>query len=673
MPFQKIVIRPGVNTQWSPTLNEGGFSTSQLIRFKDGLPQKMGGWENLNVGTMIGVGRGSHSWADLLGNPYMAIGSEQRLMAIQQGELIDITPVRATANITPDFSTTNTDTEVTVGDVGHGAEAGDWINIIVPVSVGGIVLLGYYQITSVIDPDNYTIEATTAATATVSNGGAVPEFDTTMGSATVTVTLEDHGYSVDGQFEIQVSTSVGGLTLSGTYNVDTVVDADSFEIDGGSAAGSTANAFENSGNARISYLIPTGYASATPITGYGIGEYGAGPYGMGGGGTVIAPLRQWFMDNWGENWVGNYTNGPIFEWVPLSGDPAAQISGAPTINTAMFVSMPQQIMVALGAETGGTQDPNLIRWSDVADNTVWTASSTNQAGSYRIPTGSKIIGGILIDNQALIWTDVDVWTMQYVGPPFIFGFNKVGAGSNELLAGRAVANLGSATYWASPHGFFTSMGGNIQVLPCTVWDKIFYNLNTAQVDKCHMATNDLFKEITFWYPSATGDGEVDSYAKFNVLDNVWDYGSQVVNTNISIARTTWQDVSVMGNPIGVDPSGNIFQHETGYDAAGLPMMESITSGYFDIGEGDEYVFIERMIPDFVWFGSNQQVNIYVTVTDYPGATAVTHGPFLVTPTTQYFLVRARGRQASITIAGVGTGCLWRLGACRYLAAPSGRN
>lgn len=673
MPLQKMIVKPGVNTQYSKTLNEDGWSASQLIRFKNGLPQKMGGWQKLLTTALTGTATGMHSWADLDGNAYLAVGTEQALQVVQQGELLTITPVDNTVNIACDFDTTNGSTTVTVGDTSHGQVAGNWIDIVIPVSVGGVVLFGLYQIASVVDANTYTVVAASAATSSVTAGGAVPQFNTTNTSTSVTVTLNNHGYTTADTFTVQVSTVVGGITFNGDYAINSITNANQFVITGGTAASSTTSGYENGGNCRIDYLLPTGYASNTPVGGFGIGGYGSGTYGAASGSTVIMPLRQWFLDNWGENLIGNPTNGTLYEWVPLSGNPATAVSGAPSIMTASFVSMPEQIVIALGAEVGGAQDPNLIRWCSAGDNTDWIASSTNQAGSYRIPTGSRIVGGRLIEQGALIWTDVDVWLMQYTGLPFVFSFTKLGAGNNELMAERAHGSLGQATYFVSDANICQVVGGSIQVMQCDVWDKMFRNLNTNQLGKVHLATNELFREITVWYPSAESD-VVDSYIKYNQVENTWDYGTQN-GYDASIARTAWVDVSPMGKPIGADVNGYLQQHEIGNNADGLPMLESITSGYFDLdinGQGTHYVYVDRLLPDFVWGSDTDSLNLYVYATNYSGEEPTIYGPFLVTPTTKYVILRIRGRQIAIQISGVGVNTFWRLGANRYQHAPAGR-
>lgn len=665
MGLQRIVPTPGVNIQYTKTLAEGTWAASSRIRFKDKLAQKLGGWERLLSEPLIGTARGSHAWADLSGNPYYAAGTEQRLQVYQSGALYDITPVDHTEDPAVDFSTTSGDSVVTIVDPGSDTSVGNWINIIVPVSVGGLILEGYYLVTAVNSSTEYEIDAGADATATVANGGAVPEFTTTNTLADVTVTFADHGLVAGEAFNIPVSTTVGGLTLSGVYYVDSVTDADNFVILDDQTATSDASAFENSGNTRIAYLLASGSATATPLSGFGIGPFGAGPFGLSSGSSGYTTIRQWFLDNWGENLIGNPTNGTLYEWVPPDNTtPAQPVLNAPTMMTASFVSMPAQIMVSLGAETGGQQDPNLIRWSDAGDNTVWTASATNQAGSFRIPTGSRIVGGMVVGQQAIIWTDIDAWAMQYVGTPFIFSFTKI-APDCGLLAGHAAEVQGDAVAWVSSQGFYVYRGGGVQQMVCTVWDKFFNNYNTVQRDKIHFGSNHLFNEMFCFYPTA-GSDEIDAYVKVNMAEAVWDYGP--------MARTTWVDQSVFPYPFAVDTSSLIQQHELGTDDDGLPMNESIESAYFDIAEGDFFVFVERMLPDFVWQGENPTVDLYVNTIEYPGEydTPATYGPYVLTPTTNYIIIRGRGRQAAIRIVGTGIGTFWRYGALRFTVQPAGK-
>lgn len=636
------------------------------MRWRYGLAEKMGGWLELTSQMVPGAVRGLHAWEDLSGFTYLAIGSNSRLELYSGGMLTDITPIRATHNINPSFTTVASSSSVTVTDTANGTSVGDWIELYVPVSVGGIILLGFYEIISEIDADNFTITAS-PATAPVSNGGAVPQFTTVNTDATVTVTLNDHGLTVTQPFDVQVSTTVGGLTLVGTYLVASVIDANNFTIEAASGATSSTNAFENSGHARIIYLLASGPASDTTLLGWGGGTWGSGAWGVGVGSTAAIPLRNWYLDNFGQNLVALPTNGTLYQWVPpiAVGNVATTVSGAPLYGTGMFVAMPQAQVVIYGAEVSGSQDPLLIRWCDNGDYTNWIADATNQAGSYRLSKGSKIVGGIQAPQFGIIWTDTDAWLMQYIQPPFIYGFNIV-ANNVGLIASKARTILGNTIYWVSLKGFFTYSGsGGSQPLISSVYDVIFKDLDQNNTSKVFMGSNSLFNEVMTFFPSQSGGtGEIDSYVKFNTLENLWDYGNLV--------RLAWIDESVIGNPIGSDLSGLLQQHEIGYDDNGSPMDSFIESGYADLEGGEYFIMINWMIPDFVLNGSDPSVNITLYAVDYPGGTQTTYGPFAVTSTTTYINVRCRARQIAIKVENDTLGTFWRIGAIRYRGAQAGR-
>jgi hypothetical protein len=666
MAQQKLLLKPGVNTQATQTLAEGTWSTSNLIRWREGYLEKLGGWRKYDPTPCVGVVRGMHSWMDLSSIVYLVTGSNERLQLYTQGSVFDITPIRATDDVTAAFSTTSGSSTVAIDAVAHQANVGDWIRIYNAVSVGGIVLLGYYQVTAIIGPDDFEIDAGALATSTAVAGGNTPLFATTNGSSTVTVTFEDHGYSPGDTFFVQVSTAVGGLTINGAYLVETVPDPDTFTITAVSGASSTASAYENGNDVTIQFLLASGSSTDVPLAGWGSGGWGEGTWGFSSAGSgAINPLRNWFLDNFGEYLIAQYTNGPFYVWQPPVGqnNPATLIATAPDINTASFVAMPQAQVIALGAEVLGSQDPLLVRWSDAGDYTNWTASSTNQAGSFRLSRGSRIVGGLQAPQTALIWTDTDVWSMRYTGTPFIYGFDTIGSGCG-MIAPKAAAVLGRATYWMSSRGFFTFGDGGVSPIVCDVWDQVFPRLSFANASKIVAAANSPFHEVAFYFPSTDGDGEIDSYVKLNTVTGAWDYGS--------LTRTAWLDESIIGQPVGVDLEHYIQQHETS-DNADEEAMTGVfaETGYIDIADGLEYPFVDMVIPDFKWRGTEPALSLTLYFTDFPGATPSIEGPFTVTPTTTFFSVRARARQVALRIEDNSFGW-WRLGAIRVRSAPSGR-
>lgn len=669
MAFQPIILRPGTDTQRTPLLNEAAWSATDLIRFDTatGLIEKLGGWQHVNEQTFDGVARAILAWADLAGSLYIAVGTNTNLQVLLGSTMHDITPIRATANVSGAFSTTNGSNVVSIQDVAHGAEEGDTVIILTYVAVGGIVLQGEYEITSIIDADNYEIEAASNATATVSGGGDTSVFDTTFGSNDVEVTLPNHGFIAGDVYIVHVSTAVGGFNIFGEYLVQSVLDADTFVITLSGGATSTATASENSGDARLQYLLSPGLASSLAGGGYGEGGWGLGPYGEGSPTGLTIPLRQWSLDAWGQILLASPTGLGIFQWDPSSGiidNPATQITAAPDYNTGFFIAMPQRQVVAYGCEDPGTgqQDPLLVRYCDIDDFDVWTATSTNQAGSFRIPRGSRIVGGMQGPQFGLLWTDLALWAQQYVGPPFVYGWNEIGTGCG-LISKRACGTLGSIVYWMSLQGFFIYNGQGVEALPCPIWDIIFKNLNSFQSDKIHCAPNSSFNEVAWHFPSASGSGEDDMYVKYNSVTRTWDYGNMV--------RTAWTDQSVYGPPMGTDTDGYIQQHETSVDADGEPMESSATTGWFKLSGGEDFIFVERIIPDFK-LSSGATINVSIEVSDYPWNTPEIFGPYAVDSSTEYVIIRARGRLARIQISSDDLGSSWRFGSPLFSIEQSGR-
>ena len=335
--------------------------------------------------------------------------------------------------------------------------------------------------------------------------------------------------------------------------------------------------------------------------------------------------------------------------------------------------MPFQILVAYGSSTSGAPNPLRIAWSTIGDYTVWTALTTNSAGSNVLPTGSTIVGAMQAANQGLIWTDIEVWAMQFVGQPEVFGFNKLMAGCG-LIGAHAMGMLGSTVYWMSQEQFFMLVpGGAPSPIPCTVWDYIFQNLDTTNAYKIRCAVNSTFNEIAWHFPSLSGGtGENDSYVKLNPIEGEWDYG-QYPQTG----RSAWMDQSVLGTPIGGGVNGIIYQHEMGYNGDGAAYNPSFTSGYAVIGDGEEFTFCDEFIPDFKYGlmnGSSQNANPQITLStvNYPSDAPVTYGPYSVSAASQSFMPRLRGRQVSVTVQSFDSATFWRLGLCRYRYRPDGR-
>ena len=614
-------------------------------------------------------------------------GGGSSLQVIIGGSNTDITPQKTVLNPPINFTTTAGSNEIQVYVANENIDSYDVIDIQTQISVGGIILLGQYAVSNpTFDASNFYIYATNVlgnpdlAATTVANGGAVAVFTSTANNNFVNVALSNHGYAEGETYPILVATTVGGITLYGNYTISSIVDADNFIIAGGVTASSTQTVTQNAGLLRLIYY--NGIGSVPEGDGYGFGPYGIGAYGSGipaiaGTGTPINAV-DWTLDNWGEVLIANPLNGPIYQWSALTGQRVAQvIANAPPKNYGAFVAMPQRQIVAWGSTFTGISDPLLIRWCDVENYDVWIATITNQAGSYRIPKGSRIVQGIQAGQQGLIWTDLGLWAMQYVGPPYVYQFNELGTGCG-LIGRKAAGAMGGVVYWMGQSQFYRLSGNGIEPIRCPVWDVVFQDLDLNNLDKIRVAPNSRFGEITWYFPTIRNGGENEGYVKYNVVLDQWDYGFNSV-ANPYVARSAWINESVLGPPIGAGLNQYIFQHETSTDADGAPMNSYFQTGYFALTEAEVKMFVDQVWPDMKWgyFNGTQGANVLLTfyVTDYAG-TAPTpteiFGPYTMTQATTFLTPRFRGRLVAIRIESNDPGSFWRLGNIRYRFQPDGK-
>jgi hypothetical protein len=707
--------------------------------------------------------RALHAWADTSGINRIGVGTEENLLVgLPTSPPSVVTPQFYTADTAVNFTTTSGSSLVSVVDTGSNVTSYGSIFIKTHVSVGGVILFGYYDCEA-DDADTYSIIARNIlgtpvnATSAVANGGAVAQFVTASGSQTVTVNLNSHGFLVGGTYPVLVTTSVGGVSLYGNYIIQTVTE-NSFTITAGTTASSTATVSINGGNVQIIYYV--GLASYPPSVGYGAGLYGAGGYGsgvsttgnrsftiatlsavdtvatavlsgssykipvgatvtvagsspssyqvenavvtasangsfsyvvpvapvsLGSGGTAtvstwpFASVTDWSLDNWGEDLIACPQGGGVFYWAPTSAsfpDDAVVMPNAPLINEGAFVAMPARQVVAYGSTFTGIQDPMLVRWTDLGNFTKWVGTVTNQAGSYRISTGSRIVGGLQGPQQGLIWTDVGLWSMQYINLPNVYSFNEIASGCG-LTGKKAAGVMAGIVYWMSQSQFFKLGGGGVETIPCPIWDVIFQEIDFSNQNNIRCAPNSRFGEIAWYYPvlnpdGTPGTGEPTRYVKYNTLMNAWDYGD--------LTRTAWIDQSLLGPPLGAGISGGaypIYQHEIGNDAGESAMNSYIQTGYFALNEGDVKSFLDQVWPNMKWgkYGSdnqNAQVQITFLVADYPSQTPLQYGPFTMNQFSTYITPRFRGRLVSIRVSSNDVGSFWRLGNIRYRFQPDGK-
>lgn len=670
-----LPLRPGVDVMQTPLQVGMGMVDSNLIRHRNGLIQKMAGCRKLTNLQFTGLCRCLFPWQDLQGNHYLAIGTNQILQIFANNVLNVILPVTTTTNLAhAAFSTVQGSSAVTIIDAGASPSVGSWIQIYNLTYINGISLQGPYQVQSTGGGNTYTITASNNANATGS-GASTLAFTTTNGQSAVVIALGSYVFINSQSIQIGVATTVGGIVLAtGSYTVTVVGSL--YTISGVNNATSGATVSENTNQTRISYFAPVpqdGGASAAS-GGFGLGAFGSGPYNIGTG-TVSNSGQQgsmpnvlftveWSMDRWGQNLVFCWIGSTVYQWVPplAAGNFAVPVGGsAPAAVNGLFVAAPQQQTMAWGissAALSGAQDPLLVGWCDVANLPVWAASTTNQAGSFRLSSGNLIIGGTWFGTVGLFWTDIDLWSMTFVGFPLVYGFNKV-APNCGLIARRAWATMGTLVAWMSQNDFFIYQGGAVQPLPCTVRDFVFNSIDLTRAEEIHADSNTYSGEITWWFPQVGSNGVCTGAVKWHPQGGEWD----IIQSGLSVSA--WTDQSVFGQPIGSFYNNYLEQFETAVDFDGQILDSFIMSGIFQIESGEQMYFIERVYPDFnISSGGIITWTFYFadSMADMEAGNFRTYGPYQVTSSTPFIIVRGRGRVMQHRIdCNVAPNTFWRYG------------
>ena len=603
-------------------------------------------------------------------------------------------PVFATSTVSnggavPQFTTVSGSNIVTVTLASHDYQVNQFFPILVPTTFNGITLSGNYVIQSVTGTGTFTINASNSATASgsVSINSGLAQYEYYLGN---TVAPSASGFGT-GEFGIGTF-GIGTIPSNGReYAIVNVQPSTP-------SAGFVTYTIGNSGNRAlievpagseftVSGVTPSNYNSVNPFSVVSstrgslsgntstlvIASTETGAYSSGGTLTFTSyatgSATDWSLGNWGETLISCPRDNGIYQWDPQLGSASsALIPTAPIANQGMFIAMPQRQIVAYGSTYNGIQQPLLVRWCDIGNFNVWSPQVTNQAGSYIIPKGSRIVGGIQGPQQGLIWTDLGVWAMQYVSQPYIYQFNEIGAGCG-MVAEKAAGAINGDVYWMGLKQFFKLAGSGVEPVNCPVWDVVFQNLNMDYADNIRVAVNSSFHEIAWYYPSNDSvNGENDSYVKLNVLINQWDYGT--------LDRAAWLDQSVLGQPIGASPTGYIYQHEVSLNADDQPMASSFRTGFFQMSEAELKMFVDQVWPDMKWGyyngAKNAAVGITFHVADYPDGQASSYGPYTLTEATTYITPRFRGRLVSIEISSNDLDTFWRLGGIRYRLQPDGK-
>ncbi len=617
MPLLRLFLKPGVDKQNTEYGAEGGWVDCDYVRFRYGLPEKLGGWTNFNNTEAYFIGYTSEvfTWTGLDGAPRAAIGTNRKLYVFYGGSWADVTPIRDTATGVT-FDTTNGLTNVVVNDPAHGCITGDFVTF----------------------------------SGTSGNPGGIPNAD-----------------------------------LNNEFEIVEVLNANSYRITSPTQATSTATA---AGSANAAYQITVGTDKGFVDFGWGTGTWGFFTWGTPrppSAGLQLNP-RVWQFDTYGENLIAQVVDGGIYEWTPAGGlgTRAVAIAGAPTKSKYALVSTPDRHLVCFGTETViGTktsQDPMFVRFSNQEDITNFVPSATNTAGGQRLTDGNTIITAIRSRGQILIFTDTSLHGQQYLGPPYTFGFQQLGANCG-CIGPHAAADVNGVAFWMGRDAFFM-FDGTVKKIPCTVQDYVFKDLNLVQSFQTHVGINTQFNEVTWWYCSFTSD-YIDRFVSYNYMENVWSIGT--------MARTSWVDMNTFSRPIAASYNqdgtqtptyGNpiygvtagrtrLYNQEDGKNAVDQPIQAHIYSGYFDIGDGDNMLLMSRFIPDF----KNQigNITIRLLLRAFPQATATPSSldPYVITPTTQKVDTRARGRQIQLRIESSDLDGNWRFGTMRVDIQPDG--
>ena len=725
--LQKIGFQPGINKQITDTGAEGQWTDCDNVRFRYGIPEKIGGWKQLGDSNLTGAGRGLHHFVNSLARKYAIIGTNRILYAFSGGVYYDIHPIKSTTTLTSAFTTTNGSAEVTITfSSAHNISAQDIILLdnFSTITNSNFVEADFkdkkFMVTTVPTSTTLTITmpSNESGSGATTSGGIRVQHYYPVGPA---VQAKGFGWSLGswgGTIAGNPTTTLqNGITSSATTGI-ILVDASQFPTAGTN--------FLQIDSEEISY---TGIAATGELTGVtrGVGgttaaAHSAGAtitstttfigWGEAASGDLVLEPGMWSLDNFGDKAICLIHDSAVFSWdsslTNATDTRATIITGAPTASRHMVVSTPDRHLVFYGTETtigdAGTQDDMFIRFSDQEDINTYTPSATNTAGTQRLADGSQIRGAIRGRDALYVWTDTALFTQRFVGSPFTFAFSQVGTNCG-LVGQNACVEVDGSAYWMSENGFFR-YAGKLESLPCLVEDHVYNDINLESGNQMVSAgLNNLFGEVMWFYPTSSSS-VVNRMVAYNYFDSspqrpVWTVGT--------LARTMWQDSAVFGSPhateydaandTSFDVVGNTegrttyYEHETGTDqvrgGATTAILANISSGDFDIsqrrsvtgqttgaadlrGDGEFLMKVRRFIPDFI--SQTGATRVTLNLRNFPNDTRASSslGPFDITSSTQKVDTRARGRAVSLKIENTSTNQSWRLGTFRLDIQPDGR-
>tara|TARA_R100001443_G_scaffold111362_1_gene124086 strand:+ start:2523 stop:4376 length:1854 start_codon:yes stop_codon:yes gene_type:complete len=616
MPLTKIKFAPGVNKEGTEYSADAGWFSADKIRFRQGRPEKIGGWVKYSETSFLGICRSIHDWASLESIRYIGLGTNLKFYVVEGNSFNDITPIRSTTSAGDvTFAATNGSSTITATDTSHGAVVNDFVTFSSAASLGGnitaAVLNQEYQITAVPTVNTYEFTAK----------------DTS--GATVTANSSDTGN--------------GGSSTVGAYQIN------------------------------------TGLNNFLEGTGWGAGSWGMSAWGSASSISAAGQLRLFSQDNFGEDLLFNARGGGIFFWDESSGTGSRAVnitslsgSNQPTIALQVMVSDIDQHVIAFGVNPIGSSaiDPLFIRFSDQENATDWTPTAINTAGGIRINSGSEIIGAVQGRQEILVFTDVSLHSMRFVGAPFTFQIQTVST-DISMISPKAAVNARGSVYFMDKGGFYV-YNGSVQPLPCSVKEFVFSNINLGQAFKVFAAENNAFSEVMWFYPIGEGNTEITNYVSYNYAEDLWSVGT--------LDRGAWQGVGTQNFPMATSVNNDtstanyLYYHENGFDDDGSAMTAFVESGDLELQEGERFMMVSRIIPDFAFSGATSDASISMTMkgSDFPLETPTTLSTSTITNSSTQSFIRARSRHQIVRVESSGLGYGWRLGDLRFDIRPDGR-
>ena len=727
----KIKFAPGIDKQDTAVGAEGRWVDSDNVRFRYGLPEKVGGWQSLLTDTLVGVARKQHAFVDKDGNRYVAIGTDKFLIIYFEGQFFDVTPL-ATAISGATFTFNNTTTVTLTTSAAHNISVGDIIRLTgttLPGGTTGVTTDTFddtnFQVLSVPTSTTLTIEAATAGS--TSSGGSV----TINPFEVVGPAAQSYGYGYGVGNYAGTITGAAQSTLNGALLADTagtggtgtsitLASVTGFPTGGGTIAVGTelitytgissndltgivrgAKGTAVSGTTGQAHSDGATVTNATEFTGWGDAV---------DAGTITLEPGLWSLSNFGDTLVATIANGKTFTWdssiaARLSTRASTTTSGFqttnnPTATRVTLISPTTRHLIHFGTETtigtASTQDDMFIRFSEDENINAYTPEATNTAGTQRIQDGTKIMGALVAKENILVWTDNALYTMKFVGAPFTFGFEQVGTNCG-LIGKNAAIEIDGVAYWMGNNGFF-SFDGTVNTLPCSVEDYIYDDIDTTKGQQVNAGINNLFTEVVWWYPTA-GSEFNNRYVVYNYgqSNGQLPMGNWYTGTNTNSIRTTWIDSLVYPRPYATAFNSSntgtfpvvqgqtglgqsvLFEHESGTDQVNpdgsvTALTSFIQSFSFSLQKDQSEVFLamRRFLPNFKVLTGNNQITL--SIKDFPSEDDIETAlsPFTITSDTLKVDTRARGRYANIKIENTGVGESWRFGTFQVDLQPDGR-